>query len=85
MLGMRGIMELKCPACGSEEVYRGGYRRKHIAFWYLSLMLLGWLAAAAPLYPPLIPVFLLWIAYPLYLPLLETWRCRACGTRAVSA
>jgi hypothetical protein len=79
-------MELKCPACGSEEIYRGVNRRKHMAVWYLSLLALGWLAAAVPaLYPPLLPVALLWVAYPLYLPLLETWRCRACGTRAVSA
>jgi hypothetical protein len=78
-------MELKCPACGSEEIYRGGDRRKHMAVWYLSVLFLSWTAVAVERYPALIPVLCVWLAYPLYLPLLETWRCRACGTRAVSA
>lgn len=74
-------MELKCPACGSEEIYRGVNRRKHMVIWYIGVFLFS----SAVAYTPLIPVYLLWLAYPLYLPLFETWRCRACGARAVSA
>ena len=74
-------MELKCPACGSEEIYRGMNRRKHMMVWYMGTFVFALMIG----YPPLIPVYLLWLAYPFVLPLLETWRCRACGTRAVSA
>ncbi|HYI12543.1 MAG TPA: hypothetical protein VEK57_26055 [Thermoanaerobaculia bacterium] len=74
-------MELKCPACGSEEIYRGVNRRKHIIIWYM----LSFVLPAALFVPRLIPLVLLWALYPILLPLFETWRCRACGTRAVSA
>ncbi|MFP5247573.1 MAG: hypothetical protein ACLGH0_12855 [Thermoanaerobaculia bacterium] len=77
---MRGVMELNCPVCGSEDVYRGLTRRKQIAIWWLGMMFIP----AAVAYPPLTFVLLLWAAYPFVLPFMEYWKCRNCGARLVA-
>lgn len=74
-------MELTCPACGSEEIYRGVNRRKYIVIWYLGTFIV----LPISMLPPLMPLALLWIIYPFALPLLETWKCRSCGARLTSA
>ena len=75
-------MELNCPACGSEEIYRGTKRRKYIILWYLTYFLLFALVGVPAI---LVPLAILWTAFPLVLPFVETWKCRACGARAVQA
>lgn len=74
-------MELTCPACGSEEIYRGVNRRKHIVIWYLCTFIV----APSAFSPLTFPLALLWMLYPFVLPLFETWKCRACGARATMA
>ncbi len=75
-------MELNCPACGSEEIYRGTRRRKYILIWYMSSFVLV-VAVTVPVLT--LPVLLVWTAFPLVLPFVETWRCRACGARLIQA
>jgi len=70
-------MELTCPACGSEEIYRGLDRRKQMAVWFLGVMGMSFMLAI----PMLVPVYLVWVALPFVLPFLKIWRCRNCGAR----
>jgi ribosomal protein L37AE/L43A len=69
--------ELTCPACGSEEIYRGLGRRKQMAIWFLGVMGMGFMLGI----PMLVPVYLVWVALPLALPFIKVWRCRNCGAR----
>jgi hypothetical protein len=73
--------EQHCPACGSEEIYRGLDRRKQFAIWYLGVMGLAYLLAVRVL----IPVYLLWLLLPLALPFRKRWRCRNCGVMLADA
>jgi hypothetical protein len=70
-------MELTCPVCGSEEVYRGQARRKVFAIWYIATMP-AWSLAMIPGFRV---VGVLWVLFPILFPFLEGWRCRNCGAR----
>ena len=74
-------MEQTCPACGSEEIYRGLDRRKQFAIWFLGVMGLSSLLAV----PAFAPLYLVWVALPLALPFVKVWRCRNCGARLAQA
>ena len=70
-------MELTCPVCGSEEVYRVDMRRKIFAVWYLSSFVMLGLAFV----PVALPFVMLWAVLPLVLPMMERLHCRGCGHR----